>query len=72
MGARALDWAYLMEGYARSANQLVFGPAIPAIEAVGYDSLVADLEVVFADRWDPAVGLRISSEFGWVTADKPG
>ncbi len=43
------------------------GPSVPAIKAIGYDEFSAALrEVVFP--MDGPVGVRISSEFGWVTA----
>jgi len=46
------------------------GPSVPPIEAVGYDNFCDALRDVIApmnDR-DARVGVRISSEFGWVTA----
>ncbi len=44
------------------------GPSIPAIEAVGHDAFCEELHEVIAPLHDPATGVRISSEFGWVTA----
>ncbi len=44
------------------------GPAIPAIESVGYDAFCDVLRGVVAPLHDPATGVRISSELGWVTA----
>ena len=44
------------------------GPSIPAIESVGYDDFCATLRDVVAPMHDPRVGVRISSEFGWITA----
>lgn len=44
------------------------GPAIPAIEAVGYDAFCAELRELIAPLHDERTGVRISSEFGWVTA----
>lgn len=46
------------------------GPSVPAIEAIGYDTFCDALREVIApmhDR-DGRVGVRISSEWGWVTA----
>ena len=46
------------------------GPSVPAIEAVGYDNFcraVSDVITPMLDR-DERVGVRISSELGWVTA----
>lgn len=44
------------------------GPSIPAIEALGYDGFCAVLRDIVAPLWDPTTGIRITSEFGWVTA----
>jgi SAM-dependent methyltransferase len=44
------------------------GPAVPAIGAVGYDSFCETLSEVISPLYDPGVGIRITSEFGWVTA----
>lgn len=44
------------------------GPAVPAIAAVGYDRFCEALREVIAPLYDDHVGIRISSEFGWVTA----
>jgi len=44
------------------------GPSIPAIESIGYDAFVESLREVVTPLFDPAKGVRISSEFGWVTA----
>jgi SAM-dependent methyltransferase len=46
------------------------GPSVPAIEAIGYDSFCAALREVIAPMRDPdhRLGVRISSELGWVTA----
>ena len=43
------------------------GPSVPAIEAIGYDDFSAALREVVIPM-DGPVGVRISSEFGWVTA----
>ncbi len=44
------------------------GPAVPAIEAVGYDTFCGELRDVVGPMFDPSVGVRVSSELGWVTA----
>lgn len=44
------------------------GPAVPAIEAVGYDQFCTALHEVIAPLHVEGVGVRVSSEFGWVTA----
>ena len=46
------------------------GPSVPAIEAVGYDNFCDALREVIAPMHNRAasVGVRISSELGWVTA----
>jgi len=44
------------------------GPSVPAIEAVGYDVFCEALSEVIAPLFDRDVGIRITSEFGWVTA----
>ena len=44
------------------------GPCVPAIEAVGYETFCDALREVISPLWDREVGVRITSEFGWVTA----
>lgn len=44
------------------------GPAVPAIEAVGYDAFCDALRDIIAPLHDPHAGVRITSELGWVTA----
>lgn len=44
------------------------GPSIPAIESVGYEGFCEVLRGVVTPLHDPATGVRISSELGWVTA----
>jgi ubiquinone/menaquinone biosynthesis C-methylase UbiE len=44
------------------------GPAVPAIEAVGYETFCTELHQVIAPLHDPAIGVRVSSELGWITA----
>jgi SAM-dependent methyltransferase len=45
------------------------GPSVPAIEAVGYDAFCEAMTEVLSPLDDPDVGVRITSEFGWVTAE---
>ena len=42
--------------------------AVPAIEAVGYEEFCAGLTELFDPLYVDGLGVRISSEFGWVTA----
>ena len=46
------------------------GPSVPAIEAIGYDDFCLALRESIAPMHDQQrrVGVRITSEFGWVTA----
>lgn len=44
------------------------GPSAPAIEAVGYEAFGLALEEVLAPLCDRDVDLRVTSEFGWITA----
>ncbi len=44
------------------------GPAVPAIEAVGYDAFCEALRDIITPLHDPVTGVRISSDLGWVTA----
>lgn len=44
------------------------GPAIPAIESIGYEEFCDVLRDVVAPHDDPHTGVRISSELGWITA----
>jgi SAM-dependent methyltransferase len=44
------------------------GPSAPAIESVGYDNFCEVLRDVVAPLHTPHIGVRISSELGWVTA----
>lgn len=46
------------------------GPAVPAIAAVGYETFCAELHDVITPLHDPAHGVRVSSELGWVTAQR--
>jgi SAM-dependent methyltransferase len=44
------------------------GPSVPAIEAVGYDAFCHALSDVISPLYKDDVGIRITSEFGWITA----
>lgn len=44
------------------------GPAFPAIESAGYETFCDALRDVVAPLHQPDLGIRISSELGWVTA----
>ena len=44
------------------------GPSIPAIHAIGRDAFCQALRGIVATWHDPRLGVRVSSEFGWVTA----
>ena len=47
------------------------GPAVPAIEQIGYEAFVEEVAGAFRAQSDPELGVRVTSEFGWVTARKP-
>ena len=44
------------------------GPSVPAIEAVGYEAFCEALHEVISPLCDRDVGIRITSEFGWIVA----
>jgi SAM-dependent methyltransferase len=44
------------------------GPSVPAVRAVGYDSFCAALREAIGPMDVPGLGIRIASEFGWITA----
>jgi len=44
------------------------GPSVPAIEAVGYDEFCGALTEVVEPLYVDGLGVRVTSEFGWVTA----
>ena len=44
------------------------GPSVPAIEAVGYNAFCEALREVISPLCDRDVGIRVTSEFGWITA----
>ncbi len=46
------------------------GPSFPAVEQIGEEAFRQALEAAFADAVVPGLGLRITSEFGWVSARK--
>ena len=45
------------------------GPSVPAIEAVGYEEFCEALREVISPLCDRDVGVRIASEFDWVTVE---
>ena len=57
-----------LETFARAAAAA--GPSYPAVEHIGVDRFKAALMRAFADRLEPGTGLRITSEFRWITAAK--
>jgi SAM-dependent methyltransferase len=44
------------------------GPSVPAIEAVGYEAFCEALRDIISPLCDRDVGVRITSEFSWITA----
>jgi SAM-dependent methyltransferase len=44
------------------------GPSVPAIEAVGYEKFCESLAELIDPLYHDGLGVRITSEFGWVTA----
>jgi SAM-dependent methyltransferase len=44
------------------------GPSVPAIEAVGYEAFCEALHEVISPLCDRDVGVRVTSEFGWIVA----
>jgi ubiquinone/menaquinone biosynthesis C-methylase UbiE len=44
------------------------GPSVPAIEAVGYDAFCDAVSEVMSPLADPDLAIRVTSEFGWITA----
>jgi SAM-dependent methyltransferase len=45
------------------------GPSVPAIDAVGLDTFCDTLRAVIEPMHVPGIGIRITSELGWITAD---
>ena len=43
------------------------GPLDPALQAVGADTLTDAIRDAIAPLEEPGIGLRITSEFGWLT-----
>lgn len=46
------------------------GPSVPPIEAIGYEAFCEALTEIIAPLYDRDLGVRITSEFGWVSAKK--
>ena len=78
---RATDFELLDQGTVEVTNEwpdvdtairalAAAGPSVPAIEAIGYDNFCEALREAIAPLHDRTgrVGVRISSELGWVTA----
>ncbi len=55
-----------MDTFTRAA--VAAGPSFPAVEKIGEDRFRRALDDAYADKLAPGVGLRITSEFGWLTA----
>ena len=47
---------------------LAEAPSVPAVEAVGYEEFCEALAEVISPLYVDGLGVRITSEFGWVTA----
>jgi SAM-dependent methyltransferase len=45
------------------------GPSVPAVEAVGYYTFCEALSEVMSPLHDRDIGIRVKSEFGWISAD---
>lgn len=45
------------------------GPSVPAIGGVGYDAFCTAVAELMIPLLDPDLGIRITSEFAWITAD---
>jgi SAM-dependent methyltransferase len=46
------------------------GPSVPAIEAVGFDTFCGALRAVIEPLCANGIGVRITSELGWITASR--
>ena len=57
-----------LDTFVRAA--IAAGPSFPALEQVGEERFGDALRQAFAGAEVPGVGLRITSEFGWLTASK--
>lgn len=44
------------------------GPSLPAIEAVGYEEFCGALAEILGPLYVDGLGVRVTSEYGWVTA----
>jgi SAM-dependent methyltransferase len=44
------------------------GPSVPAIEVVGYEAFCDAISEAISPSYQDGLGVRIASEFGWVTA----
>jgi hypothetical protein len=56
------------ESFTRAA--IAAGPSFPAIEQVGEQTCRQALVDAFAESVTTGLGLRITSEFGWLTAGR--
>ncbi len=76
---RATDFELLDQGTVEVINEwpdvdtavralAAAGPSVPSIESVGYDNFCNALREVIAPLHQRSLGVRISSELGWVTA----
>ncbi len=57
-----------MNTFTRAA--VAAGPSFPAVESIGEDQFTQALERAYADALKPGLGLRITSELGWLTATR--
>ncbi len=57
-----------LDTFTRAA--LAAGPSFPAVEQIGEERFRRALRSAFADGVVPGLGLRITSEFGWLIATK--
>jgi SAM-dependent methyltransferase len=57
-----------LDTFTRAA--LSAGPSFPAIEQVGEEQFKQVLDTAYAHADAPGLGVRIASEFGWLTANK--
>jgi SAM-dependent methyltransferase len=57
-----------LETFTRAA--VAAGPSFPAVQQVGEAQFTKALEQAYSDMLVPGLGLRITSEFGWLTATR--
>ena len=57
-----------LDTFTRAA--LAAGPSFPAVEQIGEERFRRALHSAFADSVVPGLGLRITNDFGWLTATK--